>query len=166
MLKNTTREKSESFQTIETLDYISDNWEQQSQHSQRPLNKEKQGQHSQFLRCFLFKWWCFQVKLYLSIFIVFPENDFIVFTENEFGWIIGSTNIHSLFREWEEGLGISTVHCLRRGKFSSSSSLIFSSASASAPSLSLIFSSASAPSLSGQVQTRVPLLRFYSVFPI
>ena len=33
-------------------DYISDNWEQQSQHSELPLNKEWQGQHSQFLRCF------------------------------------------------------------------------------------------------------------------
>ena len=33
-------------------DYISDNWEQQSQHSQWPLNKKRQGQHSQFLRCF------------------------------------------------------------------------------------------------------------------
>ena len=33
-------------------DYIFGNWEQQSQHSQWPLNKEWQGQHSQFLRCF------------------------------------------------------------------------------------------------------------------
>ena len=33
-------------------DYIYDNWEQQSQHSWCPLNKEWQGQHSQFLRCF------------------------------------------------------------------------------------------------------------------
>ena len=32
-------------------DYIFGNWEQQSQHSQWPLNKEWQGQHSQFLRC-------------------------------------------------------------------------------------------------------------------
>jgi len=31
--------------------YISDNWEQQSEHSQWTLNKEWQGQHSQFLRC-------------------------------------------------------------------------------------------------------------------
>ena len=34
--------------------HISDNWEQQSKHSQWPLNKEWQGQHSQFLRCFAF----------------------------------------------------------------------------------------------------------------
>ena len=34
--------------------YISDNWEQQSEHSQSPLNKEWQGQHSQFLRCLVF----------------------------------------------------------------------------------------------------------------
>ena len=33
-------------------DYISDNWEQQSQHSQWPLNNEWQGQHLQFLQCF------------------------------------------------------------------------------------------------------------------
>ena len=37
--------------------YISDNWEQQSEHSQWPLNKEWQGQHSQFLRCFTFFWY-------------------------------------------------------------------------------------------------------------
>ena len=30
--------------------YNSDNWEQQSQQSQWPLNKEWQGQNSQFLR--------------------------------------------------------------------------------------------------------------------
>ena len=42
-------------------DYIFGNWEQQSQHSQWPLNKEWQGQHSQFLRCFAcglkVSWW-------------------------------------------------------------------------------------------------------------
>ena len=35
-------------------DYISDNWEQQSEHSQWPLNNEWQGQHSQFLQCFFY----------------------------------------------------------------------------------------------------------------
>ena len=39
-------------------DYIFGNWEQQSQHSQWPLNKEWQGQHSQFLRCLR----CFSFK--------------------------------------------------------------------------------------------------------
>ena len=34
-------------------DYISGNWEQQSKHSQWALNKEWQGQHSQFLRCLI-----------------------------------------------------------------------------------------------------------------
>ena len=43
-------------------DYIFGNWEQQSQHSQWPLNKEWQGQHSQFLRCFSY-FFCF-VKVY------------------------------------------------------------------------------------------------------
>ena len=42
--------------------YISDNWEQQSEHSQWPLNKEWQGQHSQFLRCF---------QLYLTLRVPF-----------------------------------------------------------------------------------------------
>ena len=32
--------------------YISDNWEQKSEHSQWSLNKWWQGQHSQFLQCF------------------------------------------------------------------------------------------------------------------
>ena len=32
-------------------DFIYDNWEQKSQYLQWPLNKEWQGQHSQFLRC-------------------------------------------------------------------------------------------------------------------
>ena len=40
-------------------DFISDNWEQKSQHWQWPLNKEWQGQHSQFLRCFVLLLGCF-----------------------------------------------------------------------------------------------------------
>ena len=35
------------------IDYISDDSEQQSEHSKWPLNKEWQGQHSQILRCFI-----------------------------------------------------------------------------------------------------------------
>ena len=44
-------------------DYISDNWEQQSQHSGLPLNKEWQEEHSQFLRCFLNMWTILKLKL-------------------------------------------------------------------------------------------------------
>ena len=55
-------------------DYIYDNWEQQSQHSQWPLNKEWQGQHSQFLRCFqiilqVFYEFLFQLTLMLLIYL-------------------------------------------------------------------------------------------------
>ena len=44
------RTSTKTFDIWDT-DYISDNREQQSQHSLWPFNKEWQGQHSQFLRC-------------------------------------------------------------------------------------------------------------------
>ena len=67
-------------------DFISDNWEQKSQHWQWPLNKEWQGQHSQFLRCFVLLLGCFSdwsivstffwllflyISLYLCVFACF-----------------------------------------------------------------------------------------------
>ena len=81
-------------------DFISDNWEQKSQHCQWPLNKECQGQHSQFLRCFVLLLGCFgdwsivsaffwllflYISLYLCVFACFLSMFFHLF-ELPFLW--------------------------------------------------------------------------------
>ena len=73
---------------------ISNNWEQQSQHSHWPLNKEWQGQHSQFLRCFfLSEVVSIDKKRQFKTVLVVTDNKFIRHKTFSMKWI----------RTWKDG---------------------------------------------------------------